>query len=244
MTQLERRVIPRLPRVLILFVGAMTLVPCAPVRAQLYGVHSRAVDLATIDAAALGDTLPSSAGLFAADQWVVGAGVAAFGGALRAFVGSERQRVGIPYALGMGFARTIAAHDLLGPLHGAIGTELVAGFQHLAYAPHDAGALSLTAPLGLSIGDPSSTSLGLYAAPYVESGVMRSWESDPQSCSPYCTFRLSDTGIRSAAGLGVGGRAALGRWSLELFFRDVRFRNRQFYSVDEGALGVTYRLSR
>lgn len=236
----------RLQRFLILLgaASAMTLLPFAPVRAQLYGVHSGAVDLATVDAAALGDTLRSSVGLFTAGQWVVAGGIGAFGGALRAYVGSESNRVGIPYALGMGYARTIAAHDLLGPLHAAIGTELVAGFRHEPYAPHDAGAVSLTAPIGLSVGDPSSTSLGLYAAPYVESGMMREWEKDPQSCTPYCNYRLSDTGLRSAAGVGIGSRAALGRWSLELLFRDVRWHNRQFYAAGEGALGVTYRLGR
>ena len=236
----------RLPRFLILLgaASAITLLPSAPVRAQLYGAHSGAVDLATVDAAGLGDTLRSSVGLFAANQWVVAGGVGAFGGALRAYVGTEATRVGIPYMLGMGYARTIAAHDLFGPLHSAIGTELVAGFQHEPFAPRDAGALSLTAPIGLSVGDPSGTSLGVYAAPYVESAMMRAWKRDPQSCTPYCNSRLSDTGLRSAAGVGVGGRAALGRWSLELFLRDVRLHNRPFYGLGEGALGVTYRLGR
>ena len=125
---------------------------------------------------------------------------------------SGASRIGwAPYMLGVGYARTIAAHDLVGPLQGTIGTELVAGFRHTVYAPRDAGAISLTAPVGLSLGDPATTSLGFYAAPYVQSGIMRAWETVPGSCTPWCQSRLTDTGLRSAAGVGLGGRAAIGR---------------------------------
>jgi hypothetical protein len=175
---------------------------------------------------------------------VIAGGVGGFGGALRAYLGSEFERVRTPYALGLGYARTITAYDFFGPLHGAIGTELVAGFRHEPRAPRDAGAVSLTVPIGLSVGNPSGTSLGLYAAPYVESAIMRAWERDLQSCTPFCNYRLGDTGLRSAAGVGIGGRAAVGRWSLELFLRDVQWNRRPFYRLGEGALGVTYRLSR
>jgi len=224
--------------------SAMSVLRPASGHAQLYGVHSGAVDLAAIDAAGLGDTLPSSVGFFSTGQWVLAGGVGAFGGALRGYVGSEFSRVGIPYALGLGYARTIAARDLVGPLHGAIGSELVAGFRHEPHAPNDAGAVSLTIPVGLSVGDPSSTSLGLYAAPYLESGMMRAWEKVPASCAPFCNYRLGDMGFRSAAGVGIGTRAAAGRWSLELFLRDVRWNARSIRELAEGALGVTYRLGR
>ena len=224
--------------------SAITLFPTAPVGAQVYGVHSGAVDLATVDAASLGDTLRSSVGFFTASNWVIAGGVGAFGGALRAYLGSEFDRVGTPYALGLGYARTIAAHDFFGPLRGAIGTELVAGFRHEPRAPRDAGAVSLTAPIGLSVGDPSGTSLGLYAAPYVESAMMRAWERDLQSCTPYCNYHLGDTGLRSAAGVGIGGRAAVGRWALELSLRDIQWNSGPFYRLSYGAAGVTYRLSR
>src|SRR5689334_21077870 len=130
----------RLTRILTAL-GAMSataLVPTAPLHAQLYGVHSGAVDLATVDAAALGDTARSSLGLFAANTWVLAGGVGVLGGSLRGYVGSQPNRLGTPYMLGVGYARTIASHDLVGPLQGAIGTELVAGFRHTVYAPRDA----------------------------------------------------------------------------------------------------------
>ena len=237
---------PRLPRIVTVLgaICAAALAPVGPVDAQLYGIHSGAANLATVDAAALGDTVRSSLGLFAAKNYVLAGGVGVLGGSLKGYVGSQPNRVGTPYALGVGYARTIAVHDLLGPLHGAIGTELVAGFRHMLSAPRDAGAVSLTAPVGLSLGDPSSSSLGFYAAPYVESGVMRAWERVPGSCTPWCASRLSDTGLRSAAGAGLDGRAALGRFALEVLVRDVRLGHRGFYGGDEGALGLTYRLSR
>jgi hypothetical protein len=222
----------------------MALVPSASARAQFYGTHSGAVDLATVDASALGDTLRSSLGLFAADQWVIAGGVGVLGGSLKGYLGSDPNRVGFPYALGVGYARTIAAHVLVGPLHGAIGTELVAGFRHEPYAPRDAGALNLTVPVGVSLGDPSSTSLGLYAAPYVESGLMRVWETVPGSCTPYCNSRLSDTRLWNVAGVGVGGRAAIRRFSFELLFRDVQLHNRRLYWRGGGAVGFAYRLGR
>src|SRR5689334_22232857 len=139
----------RLPGLLAVLgaLSATALVPIAPLGAQLYGIHSGAVNLATVDAAALGDTVRSSLGLFAANKWVIGGGVGALGGALKGYVGGQPNRVGIPYAMGVGYARTIAAHRLLGTLHGAIGTELVAGYRHDLYGPRDAGALALTAPV-------------------------------------------------------------------------------------------------
>ena len=224
--------------------SAMTAVPSGTGYAQHYGVNNRAVDLATVDAAALGDTLRSSVGLFAAGEWVVAGGVGALGGAFRAYLGSSPNRFGVPFAIGMGYARTIAAHDLARALHGAIGTELVAGFRHDVFAPRDAGALRLTVPVGLSLGNPSRTSVSLYAAPYVESGIMRIWEQDTPSCTPYCNYRLGDQKLRSAAGLGVGSRIALGRWALEILLRDMGWQDGHFDGGGEGALGVTYRLGR
>jgi len=231
----------------LLFLGAtsaMALVPSDSARAQLYGTHSGAVDLATVDASALGDTLRSSLGVFLAGKWVIAGGVGVLGGSLKGYLGSESSSWGHPYNLGVGYARTMAAHDLAGPLHGAIGTELVAGFRHEPFAPRDAGALNLTVPVGVSLGDPSGTSLGFYAAPYVESGLTRAWETIPGSCTPYCSSRLSDTGLSSVAGVGVGGRAAIRRFSLELLIRDVRVHNRRLYAGVEGAVGLAYRLGR
>jgi hypothetical protein len=231
----------------LLFLGAtsaISLVPSDSARAQLYGRHSGAVDLATVDASALGDTLRSSLGFFMADQWVIAGGVGALGGSLKAYLGSDPNRLGFPYKLGVGYARTIAAHDLAGPLHGAIGAEVVAGFRHGPFGPRDAGALNLTVPVGVSLGDPSGTSLGFYAAPYAESGLTRAWEAVPGSCTPYCSSRLSDTRLSSVAGVGVGGRAAIRRFSLELLLRDVRVHNRRLYAGVEGAVGLAYRLDR
>ena len=108
--------------------SAMTAVPSGTGYAQHYGVNNRAVDLATVDAAALGDTLRSSVGLFAAGEWVVAGGVGALGGAFRAYLGSSPNRFGVPFAIGMGYARTIAAHDLARALHGAIWHRAGGGF--------------------------------------------------------------------------------------------------------------------
>ena len=239
----------RLPRILTVLgaVSAASLVPLTAVRAQIYGVHSGAVDLMTVDAAALGDTVKSSVGLFASNELTVAGGVGVLGGSLRAYVGSQPNRFGIPYVLGAGYARTLAAHDLLGPLHGVIGAELVGGFRHETNRPHEAGALNLTIPAGLSFGNPSGTSLGFYAAPYVESGLMRFWQSVPGPCTPYsgCDYQLSDTRLQSVAGVGLGGRAALGRFSLELLFRDVRWKGGRLLATGgESELGLTYRLGR
>src|SRR5689334_8605543 len=242
---MERSTMSRLAGPLFLAAaGAMALVPSGPARAQIYGTHSGAVDLATVDASALGDTLRSSLGFFAADQWVIAGGVGVLGGSAKGYLGSDPNRLGFPYAIGVGYARTIAAHGLVGPLHGAIGTELVTGFRHGPFLPHDAGALRLTVPVGVSLGDPSSTSLGLYAAPYVESGIMRVWETVPGSCTPYCNSRLSDTGVWNVAGVGVGGRAAIRRFSFELLIRDLRVHNGRLYGGGGGAVGFAYRLGR
>ena len=86
--------------------GAMALVPSGPARAQIYGTHSGAVDLATVDASALGDTLRSSLGFFAADQWVIAGGVGVLGGSAKGYLGSDPNRLGFPYAIGVGYART------------------------------------------------------------------------------------------------------------------------------------------
>ena len=153
-----------------------TVVTGAPARVQLFGTRSGAVGVATVDAAALGDSLRSSLGLFAGGTLVVAAGVGAFGGALRGYIGSEPNRLRTPYVVGMGYARTLATRDLVGPLRAAMGAELLGGFRHEPYAPRDAGALSLTAPIGLSLGNPSGTSLGLDAAPYVEAALMRAFD--------------------------------------------------------------------
>jgi len=222
----------------------VALVPSGSARAQRYATHSGAANLSTVDASPLGDTLRSSLGFFLANQWVIAGGVGVLGGSLKGYFGSNPERLGFPYSLGVGYARAIAAQGLGGPLHGAVGAELVAGFRHGPYHPDDAGAINLTVPVGVSVGNASSTSLGLYAAPYVESGIMRAWEIVPGSCTPYCSSRLGDARLRSISGVGVGGRAAIRRFSLELLFRDVQLRHRRLYSLGDGALGIAYRLGR
>ena len=232
--------LPRLFAVLGL-ASANALIPDAAARAQLYGVRSGAAHLTTVDAAAIGDTVRSSVGLFVGGPIAVAAGIGAFGGALRVSIGSE---VNLPAnSLGVGYARTFAWRDLSGPVHVAIGTELVGGFRHEPSAVGNAGALNLAAPLGVSLGDPSGTSLGVYAAPYVEAGLMRVVER-VGACTPFCNYRWSDVGLHSAAGIGLGARVALGRLSLELFLRDARWNRQQVYGLADGTLGVTYRLGR
>src|SRR5205814_1512733 len=80
----------------------------------------------------------------------------------------------------------------------------------LEYAPHDAGALRLTAPIGVSLGDPSGASLGFYAAPYAESGLLRQFDSVPGCTTGRC-YALGGVVLQNAAGLGAGLRLSFGR---------------------------------
>jgi hypothetical protein len=217
-------------------------IPSARARAQAFGIHSRAVDFAPVDAEALGDTLRSSIGLFAGDEIGAAVGVGAWGGSLRVLGGMIEPISGSGMLVGMGYARSLATSDLAGPLHGTLGAELRGGFRHEHYASQDAGALRLTAPLGVSLGHPSGSSLGLYAAPYVESAVMRPWLVTQPGCTQFCSRTLGDVGLQSAMGFGVGFRAALQRFAVELSYSDVTWHRTQFYGQGQASLGLTYRL--
>lgn len=222
--------------------GTAVVLRPAPARAQSFGIHTRAVNTAAVDAAALGDTLRASVGLYDNDNGLgATGGVAAWRGALRAYVG---RRVGINetnYNLALGYARSLATRDLAGPLRGTFGAEVVGGYLHESYTPQDQGGLRVTAPLGMSLGDPSSSSLGVYVAPYAESGIMRVFVPVPNGCSRFCDSRLGDTGLHGAAGVGLGARASMGPLSLELMSRDITHRS-DFFGYSESALGITYRL--
>jgi hypothetical protein len=123
-------------------------------------------------------------------------------------------------------------------LHATFGAEVVGGYLHESFVPWDAGALRLAAPIGVSLGNPSGSSLGIYAAPYLESSVMRLFDAGPPR------FTWSDAGLHTAAGVGVGGRASLGRLALEIIVRDVKRHRAVFYGEGGAAVGFTYRLSR
>lgn len=224
--------------------SAFVLTSSARANAQLAGYHSGSVNFAPVDAAALGDTLPASVGLFAtANEYVAAGGVGAAAGALRGYAGGYPGYYGVRWTLGAGYARTFTARDLAGPLYGSFGSELIVGFRHMDRAPRDAGALRLTAPLGVSLGDPSGASLGIYAAPYAESAVMRRLVV-PSNCASPCHVTFTDVGLQSAVGVGAGLRIALGRLSAELMFHDVGPSSRRPYLGDESAIGFTYRLGR
>ena len=236
----------RLLRTLNLVFGAsgLALVPSACAHAQIFGYRSGAMDFAPVDAAALGDTLRASIGLFAgSNEYVGAAGIGLAGGALRGYVGGLSAYRGYRGLLAAGYARTLAARTLAGPIHGTIGGELAGGYRHLEYAPHDAGGLHLTAPIGVSLGDPSGASLGFYAAPYAESGLLRQFDSVPGCTTGRC-YALGGVVLQNAAGLGAGLRLSFGRLAAELRIFDVIRRGGAFYYGDGGSIGFTYRLAR
>lgn len=134
----------------------------------------------------------ASVGLFvSSSQYTVGGGIGVAGGALRGYAGGIPGERRSRWALGAGYARSIATRELAGPLRGVIGGELLAAVRHTFYAPHEVAAIGLTVLLGLSVGDPSGPSLGLYATPYAEAGAGRQWASAPcaqgQVCPPSAT---------------------------------------------------------
>lgn len=235
----------QLSRVVIGAVGAvaLTLTVSAPARAQIHGVHSGAVDFAPVDAAALGDTLQASVGLFgASDRLTAAAGAGVRGGAVRGYVGGLLGDSETSWSVGAGYARTLASRDVAGPLHGTFGAELVGGFLHAEGAPQNAGAVRLTLPVGLTLGDPSGWSLGVYAAPYAESALDRQWHTT-SGCNFVC-YNLSGVALHSALGVGTGLRLSLGRLAAELIIRDMLAPDLRYERAGEGELGFTYRIGR
>lgn len=208
--------------------------------AQLAGRHVGGADFAPVDATALGDTRPASIAVFTnADAIGVGAGWGLAGGAMRGYLGANGYHV----AVGGGYARTLAERRLARGFVGTFGGELVGGYNHVfERRPDDSGALRLTMPLGLSLGDPSGTSLGLYAAPYAEAGVLRRLEVSPTGCNPYCRYVLGGPTLRSAVGAGIGMRGAFRRVGAEVIFRDMSPKGRGVAPLSDVMLGFTYRL--
>jgi hypothetical protein len=227
--------------------GACIFFLALSAQAQLSGRHVDAAGFSTVDEAALGDTLLSSIGLFGrSSQLTVGGGVGIAGGALRGYLGSNVEAIGSRWSIGAGFARSIATRELAGPLRGVLGGEVLAAAVHSVYPPHEIASVGLTAPLGVSLGDPSGPSLGLYATPYAEAGAGRQWRST--GCAPggATCYTLSDVGLTHALGVGTELRLSFGRLSASALLSDVvnrRGPSRHSFP-DNLAIGVTYRLGR
>ena len=217
----------------------------ASAHAQLSGRHAGAGLFSTVDEAALGDTLLASVGLFvSADNYTAAGGIGVAGGALRGYAGGIGGPRGVRWSLGASYARAIATRQLAGPLRGVIGGELLGAVRHTFYAPHEAAAIGLTAPVGLSLGDPSGPSLGVYATPYAETGVVRPWVSAPCGQSYPC-YTLGDVGLTHALGVGAGMRLSFGRLSAGIMFADMlRTSRRHLFYPGDAAIGLTYRLGR
>lgn len=225
--------------------SACILFVTASAHAQLSGRHAGTGVFSTVDEAALGDTLLASVGLFvSSDQFTAGGGIGLAGGALRGYAGGVAGHSGARWSLGAGYARSIATRQLAGPLRGVIGGEVLAAVRHTPYAPHEAAAIGLTAPLGLSVGDPSGLSLGLYATPYAEEGATRQWVRAPCGQGLVC-YTLGDVGLTHAVGVGAGMRLSFGRFSAGIMFADMlRTSRQQAFYPGEAAIGLTYRLGR
>lgn len=219
----------------------MLFVP-ARMHAQLSGQHAGAGGLSTVDEAALGDARLASVGLFlGSNDYIAGGGIGLAGGALRAYAGGVPQRRGARWTAGVGYARSIATRELTGPIRGIVGGELLGRVGHTPFAPHEAAAISLTAPVGVSFGVPSGQSLGLYAAPYAEAGVVRRWVPAPCAQGLICQT-LGDVGSTHALGIGAGMRLSFGRFSAGILFGDVLERGPRLVDVGDTRLGFTYRL--
>lgn len=205
--------------------------------AQLAGHRSGGADFTPVDAAALGDMRLGSVGLSLGEGVIAGGGGWGLaGGALRGAGGANAYR----WSLGAGYARTLGTHALTHSLEATLGGELFGGFGHEDRQPQsDLGTVRLTIPLGVSIGDPSGTSLGLFAAPYAESGIARRWRA--VGCDPYCRYERTGASADYALGTGAGVRASLGRFGLELMFPDIAVARRAPH-LSEPALGLSYRM--
>jgi hypothetical protein len=224
--------------------GAALSILAARAHGQFSGIHSRAVSFAPVDAAALGDTLGSSVGLFTGEELGAAVGVGAWGGSLRALGGLVTPFAGSGLFAGLGYAHPLATPRLAGAIHGTVGAELRAGYRHETNGSQDAGALRLSAPFGVSLGQPSGSSLGVYVAPYVESGLMRQLGNTLVGCAQFCDRTLGDAGLQTAVGVGAGFRAAFHRFAVEFAFSDVSWQKKQFYGDGQATLGLTYRLGR
>lgn len=214
----------------------------ARTQAQLIGRHIGGTGFSTIDEAALGDTVLASVGFFlGANEYTGGGGMGVAGGAFRGYAGGADNSRG-QWSVGAGYARSLATRELAGNMYATVGGELLGGVRHTRFAPHEVGAIDLTAPLGLIFGNPSGPSLGFYAAPYAEAGVGRQWVNNaPCGQVPACST-LSDVGLTHALGMDAGFRLSFGRFSAGFMLSDVLVRGRRPFEVGDGVIGLTHRI--
>ena len=223
--------------------AACTLLLLLPMRtqAQLTGRHIGGTGFATIDEVALGDTVLASVGFFlGASEYTAGGGIGVAGGALRGYAGGADNSRG-QWSVGAGYARSLATRELPGRIYLAAGAELLGGLTHIRGATHEAGSIDLTAPLGLSFGNPSGPSLGFYAAPYAEAGLGRQLVNAPCAQGLQCSA-LGGVGLSQALGLDAGIRVSFGRFSAGFMLRDVLERGPRPFEVGDGVIGLTYRI--
>lgn len=201
-------------RLLLVVAGALSFVPRSNIRAQIHGTGriTGAIPLVPVDASAVGATRGSSIGLFVTQgAYGAGVGMGVAGGALRGSLDGSANR----YSGGVGFARTLVKRSLAGAVYALVGGQLSAGYLHTVYHPHDAGAVDLTIPVGIALGEPDSYSFTAYVTPYAEVGMMRitHW-----SCPPFggCRFSTGNTELVHGLSAAAGTRVSINRFSIDL----------------------------
>src|SRR5206468_250408 len=203
-----------------------------------------AADFAPVDAAALGVARGASVGVFVGSNgYAAGGGPGIAGGALRGFVAAGVYQ----WSVGAGYARTLVNRQVVGVFHTTIGGELVGGYRNDAYRPRRSGALNLTVPLGLTLGDANrrllaGPSLAIYLAPFAEAGLTHrtnySGCVQRASCPPDFSPALAH-----ALGVGAGTRISIGRFATEFMARNLGHpHNFRWADLAYATLGISYRL--
>lgn len=231
---------PRTAGVVLLVIGAsvVSLLPSQSANAQLTGSSNGAALFSPVDASALGVSRLSSVGLSLTDaQFVVGGGLGMAGGSLRGYAGGGA----FAWSTGLGYASTFVRRSLAdGRLHGTIGGQLTGGYRHESYTS-EAGALNMTVPVGVRVGNPDGRSLTVYAAPYVELGVER-FRVNHCSYNEQCYQTSRNPEGTYGGGIGLGARASAGRFALGILARDFGDRTHLVRSPFTLALGFSFQL--
>lgn len=233
---------PRTGRVVLFLVAAsvVTGVPLRSAIAQLAGSSTGAAIFSPVDASALGASRLSSVGLSLTDgEFVVGGGLGMAGGSLRGYAGGGN----FAWSTGVGYSSTFVRRSVAnGLLYGTIGGQLTGGYRHWSYTS-DAGALNMTIPIGISLGDPDGKSLMVYAAPYAELGLDK---SRVRYCSynGTCTEPAWARRAMEGAGVGLGVRVSAGRFAIGAYTRDFGGRRHLLPNMTIVALGLSFQLGK
>ena len=218
--------------------SVFTLLPSRSAIAQVIGSSTGAAIFSPVDASALGVSRLAGVGLSITDaEFVVGGGLRMAGGSLRGYAGGGN----FAWSTGLGYSSTLVRRSLAGGfLHGTIGGEVTGGYRHRSYSSN-AGALNMTIPVGISVGDPDGKSLMVYGAPYAELGVAQvrvGYCSYNGTCNQPAWARRA----MSAAGVGVGARASVGRFAIGAFARDVGGRGYLLQEWTIVSVGLSFQL--